>query len=272
MLVALCLVNVAISSGKQYPFEVSISGKGGTPIIFIPGFSCSGKVWDETKARFEQDHKCYTLTMAGFAGVPARDTASFKQREEALAAYIRDNKIKQPIIVGHSMGGGWAMAMAADYPELVSKIVVVDALPCLAAMYNPNFKPMDSSTINGMVARMVAMGTDDFYKMQMQSMTRLLADSTKMDMVVGWSVKSDRKTFADMYCSFMNTDLLDRLGTIVCPALILLEPSFEPVKDKVSEQFGKLKTADIRFAHKGLHFIMYDDKEWYMEQLNNFIR
>jgi len=32
-----------------------------------------------------------------------------------------------------------------------------------------------------------------------------------------------------------------------------------------------LKTADLQYANKGLHFIMYDDKEWFDGQVNNFI-
>ena len=37
------------------------------------------------------------------------------------------------------MGGGLALALAADYPDLIGKIVVVDALPCLAALSNVSF-------------------------------------------------------------------------------------------------------------------------------------
>jgi len=29
--------------------------------------------------------------------------------------------------------------------------------------------------------------------------------------------------------------------------------------------------AEIKYATKGLHFIMYDDKEWYDKELKNFI-
>jgi hypothetical protein len=34
--------------------------------------------------------------------------------------------------------GGLALAIASDYPELIDKIVV-DALPCLAALRDPSF-------------------------------------------------------------------------------------------------------------------------------------
>ena len=74
-----------------------------------------------------------------------------------------------------------------------------------------------------------------------------------------------------MYCNFSNTDLRMKLSAITCPALILLESYFEYFKPAINEQFKNLKTANLQYATKGLHFIMYDDKEWYNEQLNNFI-
>jgi pimeloyl-ACP methyl ester carboxylesterase len=251
---------------------VKVSGKGTASIIFIPGFTCAGEVWDETRAKYESNFTCYTLTMAGFAGVPAQGALTFKDREIAIADFIRKRKIKNAVIIGHSMGGAWAMAVAADYPELVSKIVDVDALPCLGAVYQQGFKAKEQNDCSTIVNSITSMKDDDFYKMQKRNLAQLVDDSSKIEMLAGWSVKSDRRTFAELYCDFMNTDLRERISTVKCPVLVLLEPSFEKIMPAINEQFGKMKTADIRYATKGLHFIMYDDKEWFEKQLNSFIQ
>lgn len=272
LLLMLCMSFAGFSQRLQYPFEVKVSGKGAGAIIFIPGFGCAGAVWDASRAKFEKDHTCYTLTMAGFAGVPAQGISTFKEREKAIADFMREKKISKAIIVGHSMGGAWAMALAADYPELVSKIIVVDALPCLAAMRQADFKTKEPNDCSMMVNSITAMKDEDFYKMQKMNLPQLIDDTTKIEMLATWSVTSDRRTFAELYCDFMNTDLRERIGSVQCPALVLLEPSFEKVKPAMNEQFGKMKTADIRYASKGLHFIMYDDKEWFEKQLDSFIQ
>lgn len=267
---ALCL-NV-FAQTKLYPFEVLKTGKGKQSIIFIPGFASSGEVWNETKTAFKKDFTCYTLTMAGFAGVKPQPNPSFENWKNGIANYIKDNKIEKPILIGHSMGGGLALAIASDYPELVGKIVVVDALPCLAALMDPSFKSKENNDCSAMVAQMTGMTDNQFLDMQKKTMPRLLADVSKMDMVVDWSVKSDRKTFGQMYCDFSNTDLRAKIAQIKCPALILLESYFINLKPAIEEQYKNLKTADFRYANKGLHFIMYDDKEWYLEQLNTFLK
>ena len=252
-------------------FEVIKSGQGSKSIIFIPGFASSGEVWEETKTIFEKDHTCYVLTMAGFAGVEPQLNSSFKNWENRIANYIIENKIDKPIIIGHSMGGGLALAIAADYPEIIEKIIVVDALPCLPALMNPAFKTVEKPDCSAMLNQISSASNEQFYQMQTMSIQRLVADTSKRELVVGWSMKSDRKTFAEMYCDFSNTDLREKIKNIKCPTLILLEEYFKNTKPAIEEQYKNLKTANLQYANKGLHFIMYDDKEWYLEQLSNFI-
>jgi pimeloyl-ACP methyl ester carboxylesterase len=257
---------------KSYPFEVAKTGTGKQAIIFIPGFASSGDVWNETRANFEKEFTCYTFTMAGFAGVKQQPNASFKNWETEIVNYIKANKIEKPIIVGHSMGGGLALAIASDYPELISKIVVVDALPCLAALRDPSFKSKENNDCSSMVNQIGAMSEDEFLQMQKRNMAMLLAEPSKQDEVISWSMKSDRKTFSEMYCDFSNTDLRDKIAAIKCPSLILLEFGFSNYKEPIEAQYKNLKTASFQYSNKGLHFIMYDDKEWYLLQLNNFIK
>ncbi|WP_223606517.1 alpha/beta fold hydrolase [Chryseobacterium sp. OSA05B] len=256
---------------KTYPFEIKKTGQGKQAIIFIPGFASSGDVWNETVSKFDSKFSCYVLTMKGFAGVQPLADASFKDWEKEIAAYIKDQKIDKPIIIGHSMGGGLAMALAADYPELISKIVVVDALPCLAALSNPNFTSKENNDCTSTINTLKAMSDEQFKQMQTGMIPRLVADPAMQETVIDWSVKSDRTTFAKMYCDFSNTDLREKIKTIQCPSLILLESYFVNFKPAIENQYKNLKNADMRYASKGLHFIMYDDKEWYFVQLNNFL-
>lgn len=266
---ALC-VNL-FGQNKSYPFDIKISGQGKQSIIFIPGFASSGEVWNETKSTYEKDFTCYTLTMAGFAGVKPQANATFENWETSIASYIKENKIDKPIIIGHSMGGGLALAIASDYPDLIDKIIVVDALPCLMALTNPSFKSKENNDCSNAVNQITSMSDSQFYQMQKQSIPQLLADTTMQETVVNWSMKSDRNTFAEMYCDFSNTDLREKIKNIKCPTLILLEEYFKNVKPAIEEQYKNLKTANLQYSNKGMHFIMYDDKEWYFSQLNKFI-
>ncbi|MFP8893163.1 MULTISPECIES: alpha/beta fold hydrolase [Chryseobacterium] len=273
LIIMLFFLAVCNIFGQQtvYPFELKKTGNGNQALIFIPGFASSGDVWNETIAKFEKDFTCYTLTMAGFAGIKPQTDASFKDWEKGIATYIKDNKIEKPILIGHSMGGGLALAIAADYPELAGKIIIVDTLPCLAALSDPSFTSKENNDCSPAIAQLTAMNDEQFRKMQAQAMPRLMADISMQETVINWSMKSDRKTFAKMYCDFYNTDLREKIKNIQCPSLILLESYFVTLKPTIENQYKNLKNANMQYASKGLHFIMYDDKDWYLNQLTHFL-
>ena len=273
LLIVISFLSAFTIYGKDntYLFEVEITGSGDQSIVFIPGFSCSGDVWNETIINYKDNFTCYVLTMAGFAGASPKSNPTFAGWENSIAEYIKDNNIDKPIVIGHSMGGGLAMALAADYPDLIGKIIVVDALPCLSAIMDPTFKSKENNDCSEIIKSITSATEEEFYAMQKRNIPMLLSDTTKSELVISWSVKSDRATFAEMFCDFSNTDLRERISNIKCPALILLESNFVNFKSGIEEQYKNLKTADLQYADKGLHFIMYDDKEWYDNQLKNFI-
>ncbi|WP_430613627.1 alpha/beta fold hydrolase [Flavobacterium sp. JP2137] len=261
----------AFGQSNNYFFEVQKTGEGAQAMIFIPGFACSGEVWNETITKFESEYTCYSLTMAGFSGVKPQINSSFNNWATSIADFIKDNNIDKPIIVGHSMGGVLALAIASDYPNLIDKIIVVDGLPCLSAIMNPSFKSNENNDCSSVVNQITTMSDEQFYQLQKMSIPQLLTDTAIQEKVVSWSVKSDRKTIAEMFCDFSNTDLREKIQNIKCPSLILLEASFINIKTNIEDQYKNLKTAHLQYANKGLHFIMYDDKEWYFTQINNFL-
>lgn len=270
VLLLLAIKHVDAQHGK-YPFDVKITGHGKQSIILIPGFACSGDEWNETRTLFEDNYRCYTLTMAGFAGVAPQAAPSFLNWENAIGDYVKANHIEKPVIVGHSMGGGWALALAADYPDLFSKIVVIDALPCLMAMNDPDFKQkehMDTLMVN----KIVAESANVFYQNAKMAASHLCADTSRVASIVKWSIESDRRTYAMLYSDFSNTDLREKIGNIKCPSLILLESYFKNFKPQIETQYKHLENANLQYADQGLHFIMYDDFDWYKDQLLRFIK
>ena len=72
VLVAVAALTAATASAAEYPFTVTVTGKG-RPVVFVPGFGCSGKVWDSTVAHLKDRCECHVLTLAGRLTMPERD-------------------------------------------------------------------------------------------------------------------------------------------------------------------------------------------------------
>ncbi|MBV8255874.1 MAG: alpha/beta hydrolase [Chitinophaga sp.] len=271
LLMGALFLNV-FAQDKQPSFSVKTSGKGKQPILFIPGFTCSGDVWNETTAHLGNAYTSYVLTMSGYAGSPAQAAPNLDIWIEDIAAYVRKNKLDHPVIIGHSLGGGVAMALATRYPDLFSKIIIVDALPCLGSLMNPAFKSEVKPDCSAIQNQIMPLTDSQFYKMQKRTITQLCMDTLAQKAIVNWGVTTDRKTYADTYCQFANMDQRESIGQIKIPALVLLEARFVNFKPAIEDQYKQLKTATLKFANKGLHFIMYDDKEWYLDQIDNFLK
>ena len=262
-----------IDAGFAQSFSVQRVGSGKQAVILIPGFACSGEVWCQTVDALHGDYTCYVLTMPGFAGIASEVNSSFGNWTQQIVDFIRSENIEKPILIGHSMGGGLALNIASTHTNLVKSLVVVDALPCLAAIYNPNFQARNISAgeFAEAEARLLGVSDEQFRRQAYISATSLTADSLRYDDLVKWSLLSDRQTYARMYYDYSNVDLRPVLKNISVPALVLLEHPFKKMAPLIEEQFGSLPNFRLEYANKGLHFIMFDDWEWYIRQIMDFL-
>ena len=146
--IALFAALLAGALSAQTPFQVKVSGQG-QPMILIPGLASGGGTWDTTVARYQDRYQCHVLTLAGFAGVPRIPAPMLDTVRDGIADYIRENKLEKPVIVGHSLGGFLALAVAAKYPDLPGKLVIVDSYPFLAGVMNPGASVAEAKQIGG---------------------------------------------------------------------------------------------------------------------------
>ncbi len=120
-------------------------------MILLPGLYCSGDVWAETVAHFRDRYTCYEITLPGFGGQPAIAPDSvLKTVERDLAAYIRENRLRKPVIVGHSLGGWLALSLGVDYPGLVGDMIIVSSAPFLPAISMGQGVSLDSTRKMGL--------------------------------------------------------------------------------------------------------------------------
>lgn len=96
-----------------------------TSIIFIHGFRGSSLGMEQVANCF--DSKKYNIYVPDIPPAGDESLAEYSPRFYArfLARYIKDNEIKKPILVGHSMGSIIAAIMAERYPDLINKKLIL---------------------------------------------------------------------------------------------------------------------------------------------------
>jgi len=109
---------------------VRISG-GGTPIVFVHGFTTTGEFWREQVEPFSAGHRVIRINLPGHGVSPQpedRDYTIEAFSNDVLAVY-RHLGIDSAILVGLSMGGTVAQHFALARPERVRALVLVGATP-----------------------------------------------------------------------------------------------------------------------------------------------
>ncbi len=107
---------------KQY-------GHGKTALILIPGLGCGDWVWADLVRDLQNDYRLYTVTLPGFDGTPTITTPYLGQVLTSLKLLIRQEKLRHPVIIGHSLGGYVALRLAEEAPNLPGSLIIIDALP-----------------------------------------------------------------------------------------------------------------------------------------------
>jgi pimeloyl-ACP methyl ester carboxylesterase len=279
ILIAFALSFAAARAASNAPFDVHVSGHG-QPMILIPGLASSGETWDSTVARYQDRYECHVFTLAGFAGVPAvpvTDQPMLERARDQIAAYIRDRKLVKPVIVGHSLGGFLALGIAAKYPDLPGKLIIVDAYPSLPAIFQPDITPEQAKAQAAMTKRMMSgPPNEEATRAQVRMMVTKDAD---FERIAAWGKASDHGAVLDAMVEMYGTDLRETIASIHAPTLVLATwiayknyASREKIEANARAEYARLKGADIRFSDASRHFIMYDDPEWLFAQMDGFLK
>lgn len=99
------------------------------PIILIHGFTFSLETWDTWAADLARDHRVirYDLAGHGLSGPDRAGRYATLDREAQLGLIMDKLHIRKAVIAGNSLGALVAWNFAADHPERVAKLVLIDA-------------------------------------------------------------------------------------------------------------------------------------------------
>ncbi len=276
----LIILSISIA-GRAEGLKVNVVGEG-PPMIFIPGLTCDGAVWNETVVKYKDQYQCHIFTLPGFAGNPSID---FKDEylatmQNLILTYLKEQQIKKPVAVGHSIGGFLVLAMAKDDPDLFSKLIIVDSLPFLIEAQVPGSTPESAKIFAANMKKMMlnqpAESVGATQKAMLQSM---INDPKDIAVAAKWGADSDIETVAQAMYELYITDLRDEIQKIESPVLVMgawvayknYGATRENTMAKFKNQYAKIKDLRVNLTDKGKHFIMWDDPEFLFNEIDSFL-
>ncbi|MCK6617413.1 MAG: alpha/beta hydrolase [Cyclobacteriaceae bacterium] len=282
LLICILAIYVLQSEATASPsFKVEKVGRGKKHIILIPGLTCPGDVWNETVERYKKNYTCHLISLPGFAGTPAIETAEYlKTMRDELIGYIKDNKLKKPILVGHSLGGFLSLWISAVEPDLVGANFIVDALPYFPAIQNPSATVESMKPVAASMRDMMKNATPEQTKKSQQYYLSTMASAPdKLELIGRWGIESHAPTVAQAMYELQTIDLRNDVATIKVPVTVLgawiaykdYGVTHESTLKNFSDQYQHVKNVNIQLTDTAKHFIMYDDPKWFFEQMDRFL-
>jgi pimeloyl-ACP methyl ester carboxylesterase len=101
-------------------------GKGKT-VLCVHGIAASCRCWDIVIDALAPDHSVLAIDLRGrgLSDKPASGYSIMHHCED-ISALLKDQGIERVVIIGHSLGALIGLAFAAQFPERVDRLILVD--------------------------------------------------------------------------------------------------------------------------------------------------
>ena len=253
-------------------FTVETVGQG-EPVLYLPGFATPGSVWKETVENLKLERKSYLFSYAGFNGNQPIEMPWYSNIKNAIINYVKDNNMSNITIVGHSMGGNLAVDIAAELPSNVSKIIIVEALPCMREVMMPNVPAENFYYESPYNRQMLEMDAQQFKNMATMMAANMTLKEDKKVIIANWIAEADRKTWVYGYTDLLKLDLRNVLDKVRCKTLIIGAsfPDVKIAKQNYEKQYVNLPNKTIVMATNSKHFLMLDQPEWFYKTATDFL-
>ena len=115
--------------GKEIASYRSGTGEEGLPIVLLHGFCEDSRMWDEWLPLLPSYRSYLCIDLPGFGNSELLEETTIDSMADAVAAVLKNKKIKKCILVGHSMGGYVACAFAEKFGDQLAGLCMFHSHP-----------------------------------------------------------------------------------------------------------------------------------------------
>ncbi|MCH0565750.1 MULTISPECIES: alpha/beta fold hydrolase [unclassified Streptomyces] len=184
---------------------------GGVPLVFVHGWTANRHRWDHQTAHFSVHHRVVRLDLRGHGDSTGAGVRTIEEVARDVLALLDHLKIERCVLIGHSMGGMTAQTIALSHPERVERLVLVNSISRMA--YSP-----------GRALLMAASTLVPFKLFIAANIQRAFAPGYPREEVRAYVQASggiSREVVMTLYGAMRNFDVLDRVGEIRVPTLLV---------------------------------------------------
>jgi pimeloyl-ACP methyl ester carboxylesterase len=194
-----------------------------------------------------------------------------------LGGYLAKEKLGSVPVVGHSMGGLAALKLALAQPELVTRLMIVDALPFFGALMDEQATADAVRPIAQMMQRKVASayGKPADRDAAAANVKGLTLKPVNVPQMVDWSIEADPRVTGELLFEDMVTDLRPQLAQLKVRTTLLYPVESQAQQEKTlsfyKRQYAAAPLVTFEAVPDSAHMVMLDQPEKFAAAVNRFL-
>jgi pimeloyl-ACP methyl ester carboxylesterase len=219
----------------------------GPPVVLVHGLSGSSRWWRRNIGALTPYRRVYVVDLIGFGASRARRPFALAEAAGYLTQWLDQLELERVSVVGHSMGGLIAAELAADAPERVDRLVLVD----------PAALPLDAHLMTHALSLL-----HELRYISLSFLPVLLADALRAGPLTLW-----RATTA-----LMLADLRPKLAQVRAPTLVIWGEHDALAPLALARQLAQYLRYEELVVIKGAgHVPMWDRPQAFNRALTGFL-
>jgi non-heme chloroperoxidase len=261
----LTVKTIQLSTGVQLEYAEQGDEKG-IPVILLHGFTDSRKSFEAVLPYLPSSIHVFAISQRGH-GNSSKQATKYHPEDFAkdIADFIKQKKLNQPVLVGHSMGSTNAQCFATNYPSQIKALVLVGSF----AHYNKPIVSEFKKMIDDLKDPVDSVFVTEFQK---STIVKPIADEM-LNGFINESRKLPAHVWQGVAAGWKTANYIGGLQSFDKPALIIWGDKDAYCPEEDQELLNKTLKKSKLLVYEGIgHAVHWEDPERFADDLVNFIQ
>ncbi|WP_282030313.1 alpha/beta fold hydrolase [Winogradskyella eximia] len=242
-------------------------GKGDV-LVLLHGLGSTKKDWDAQVPFFSKTHRVITVDLRGHGeSSKPQDAYSVELMTEDIKQLLDQLNIKKATIIGFSMGGAVAFEMAAQHPEYLDNLVIVNS--------SPDFNNMGEIGEDLLKSRTTFLENKGLDALSKEISFNMFPEDHQTELRNEFEIRCKNNDYNAYYKSFvtlMAWGLGDRIKEITTRTLVIAsDMDYTPVAFK-EEYINRMQNATLAVIKNSRHGVVLDQPDAFNLELQKFLK